>query len=392
MIRVAIDGACWWNSRGFGRFTREVVRGLARRAASDGLELSLVLEHHPEAPAELALPDLPITVVGTGGVAGAVAGGGARGPWHLLRMGSALAAQRADVVFFPAIYSWVPVPSRARQLVTLHDAIPERYPDLLFPRRRNRLLWRLKTAGARAQATRFLTVSDAAARDLVNLMGIDRADIDQTIEAADAVFAPRPSVDGSSLRRRLGIPDTGPLLLYVGGFNPHKNVLRLLDAFGALAVEPAPVLALVGDISGAGFHDNLGAIRSWLLAHPGPAKRVALPGWVPDDDLVSLYSIAEALVFPSLAEGFGLPAVEAMSCGCPVLASDRTSLPEVVGDAGILFPPEDVAAMTAAMRDVLTTPGRQAALADRALRRAALFSWDRSAELVAASLRRTAAS
>ena len=390
MTRVVIDGACWWNDRGFGRFTRDLVRALANRASDEDLDLQLVLEHRPEAPEEFALPDIPITVVGTGGVASAVAGGGARSPLHLLRMGAALARGPADVIFFPAIYSWTPVPSRTPQLVTLHDAIPHRHPDLLFPRRRNRLLWTIKTALARASATRFLTVSEAAAADLVALMGLDPARIDVTVEAAEEVFAPR-TVDSHAVRSGLGIPADGPLLLYVGGFNPHKNVLALLEAFAMIARSDA-VLALVGDTSGAGFHDNLPAVRRWLSENPQVAERVALPGWVTDDDLVNLYCSAEALVFPSLAEGFGLPAVEAMACGCPVLASDRTSLPEVVGDAGLLFDPRDPAAIRRAIDRLLGEPALRSDLAERALRRASRFTWERSAELVAASLRRTAQS
>ena len=390
MMHVAVDAACWWNDRGFGRFTREVVRALASRANGEDLRLTLVLEHRPARPAEFALPEVPVVVVGTGGVASAVAGGGARGPSHLLRMGAALARVRADVIFFPAIYSWVPVPALTPQLVTMHDAIPERHPELLFPRRRNRMLWGIKTALARAQARRILTVSEASASDLVGLMGISRERIDQTIEAAEAIFEPRTGVDGPALRARLGLPLAGRLLLYVGGFNPHKNVLRLLEAL-TLLKSPEPVaLALVGDTSGAGFHDNLPSLRRWLADRPEVAARVALAGWVADDDLVSLYNIADALVFPSLAEGFGLPAVEAMACGCPVLASDRTSLPEVVGDGGLLFAPEDPAAIARAIDRVLSEPGLRATLSARALKRAALFSWDRSAELVAQALRRTA--
>jgi len=386
-MHVAVDGACWWNDRGFGRFTREVVRALALRAADEDLRLTLVLEHRPEAPPEFALPDVPLVVVGTGGVASAVAGGGARGPAHLYRMGASLARVRADVIFFPAIYSWVPVPSLVPQLVTFHDAIPERHPELLFPRRRNRILWAIKTAMARAQARRILTVSEASANDLVSLMGIPRERIDQTVEAADAIFRPRTVDDAEGLRGRLGLPPDGPLLLYVGGFNPHKNVLRLLEAVALL--EDPVALALVGDTSGAGFHDNLPEVRRWLSEHPHIAGRVALPGWVADDDLVSLYNIAEGLVFPSLAEGFGLPAVEAMACGCPVLASDRTSLPEVVGDGGLLFAPEDPRAIARAIQRLLGEEGLRETLSGRALKRAALFDWDRSAALVAESLRRT---
>ena len=385
-LRVTIDGACWWNNRGFGRFTRELVRELARQADRSDLALTLLLEEQPpSADPDHALPDIPTTTVGVSGVGGAVAHGGARSPLHLARMGAAFARTAADVLFFPAVYSWVPVPARTPQVITLHDAIAHTHPDLVFPTRRNRFFWDLKTFAARRQATRILTVSAAAADAIQAELGIPRDRIDVTNEAAAPVFRP-VSLDGFALRARLGIPTGGPLLLHVGGFTPHKNLLRLLDAFAVLKA-PA-TLALVGDTSGAGFHDNLEAIRGWLKTHPRVAERVALPGRVNDDDLVGLYSTATALVFPSLAEGFGLPAAEAMACGCPVLGSDRTSLPEVIGEAGLLFDPLVPASITAAMRRVLADSALRAELGRRALARSAELTWARSADHVIASLRR----
>lgn len=378
MIRVAIDGACWWNDRGFGRFTRELVGALHRR--DTGFAHHLVLPHPrppgcdvPDPPAGLqitvARPDAPSRRESE-----------ARAPGRIVAMARALAAP-CDVVFFPSLSTWVP--TRGPSVVTVHDAIPERHPRHVFAHRGQALAWSLKSAAARRSASRLLTVSTAAAADLVRLLGEDPARIDVTTEGADPRFQPR-AADRAATLARCGLPD-GPFFLYVGGFTPHKNTLTLLEAFAL--VPGAPRLVLAGATSRSGFHDELPAIEGWLAARPEVAARVALPGWLADDGLVDLYNTATALVIVSLAEGFGLPAVEAMSCGCPVIASDRTSLPEVVGGGGLLVDPTDAGAIAGAMHQLLRDPRRRAELSQQALTEAARFSWDAAAAGAEASLR-----
>ena len=381
---VAIDGACWWNDRGFGRFTRELVRALAARTSESGFQYTLFLER--DNPASGLFPEPPsqvrVEIVGTPSSRASMSGAGARTPLHMLKMGRALAAARPDLIFFPAIYSWVPVPSRAPSIVTIHDAIPERFPRLIFPTRTNELLWRAKSKASRALSSRVLTVSKASAREITELLGVPPNRIDITSEAADAIFRRRDPVSRSETLVKVGLED-GPFLLYVGGFNAHKNVLVLLEAFASLE---APIrLVLVGDTSGKGFHDDIPAIRRWIDTRPELANRVALPGWLTDDELVNLYSTASTLLMPSLSEGFGLPAIEAMSCGCPVICSNRTSLPEVVGDAGLLVEPTDSAAIARAVRSVLTDKTLAKNLRAAGQARAATFTWERGARLTEVS-------
>jgi glycosyltransferase involved in cell wall biosynthesis len=155
-----------------------------------------------------------------------------------------------------------------------------------------------------------------------------------------------------------------------------------------LRSEPRAHLAIVGDSTGTGFHDNVQDLRAFVQAHGPLRTQVHFTGFVSDDDLISLYNSADALVLPSLWEGFGLPAVEGMQCGLPVLASNRGSLPEVVADAGLLFDPLDPASIANAVRTLLSEPDLGQALRRRALDRAATFSWERAAELAEASFRR----
>jgi glycosyltransferase involved in cell wall biosynthesis len=180
---------------------------------------------------------------------------------------------------------------------------------------------------------------------------------------------------------RFAIPTDEQFLLYVGGLSPHKNLLRLVDAFAQAA--PAHVkLVLVGDVNDV-FHTHVPQIRTAIARH-GLEERVILAGFVPDEDLAYLYSCAYALIVPSLLEGFGLPAVEAMACGTPVVSSRAGSLPEVVGDAGLYFDATDIQSIAGAIRKILEEPSHRDALASLALARSALFTWEESARRLVA--------
>ena len=144
-------------------------------------------------------------------------------------------------------------------------------------------------------------------------------------------------------RANAGLPAQPPLLVYVGGLAPHKNLHGLLAGFERALQQSdlgGAVLALVGDFKGAGFYSDAQSLLDRVNGSDALRGRVFFTGYVSDDDLVALYSDAMAAAMPSFSEGFGLPAVEAMACGAPVLSSDRGSLPEVVGEGGLYFDPE----------------------------------------------------
>lgn len=259
-----------------------------------------------------------------------------------------------------------------RLVVTLHDlcwhAVPEGYG--LGERLSQR--WWLDQAVRRAR--RLICVSKSTARDVVSLYPRSASKIDVIHEAIDERYlAPPDERCLAALKQRLGI--YRPFVLSVGTISPRKNIDRLLDAFAALATAHSRPLQLV--IAGrAGWRaDQIERRRERL----GLGNDIVMAGYVDDDDLRALYAGARILVIVSLYEGFGLPVLEAMASGTPVIASERSSLPEVVGDAGMLVDPCDAAQIAEAIR-ILDTDGMlRGRLIERGRRRVASFSWEETA-------------
>jgi glycosyltransferase involved in cell wall biosynthesis len=165
--------------------------------------------------------------------------------------------------------------------------------------------------------------------------------------------------------------------------------LGLLKALPAVLKErPKVHLVIVGDTSGKGFWDNVDEVRHFVDNHPPLNEHVHFTGYISDSELTELLNGTNALVFPSLWEGFGLPAVEAMSCGVPVLASNRSSLPEVIGDAGLFFNPEDPVDIARCILKFLSDADLQQRLRASALERVRDFTWEHAAELAEACFRR----
>jgi glycosyltransferase involved in cell wall biosynthesis len=188
----------------------------------------------------------------------------------------------------------------------------------------------------------------------------------------------------AELRRALNLDDR-PLVLSLSAKRPHKNLPRLLRAVAGLAPDRRPSLVVPGYPTP---HER--ELRQ-LAAELGIGDRVRLPGWLPAEDLEGLYAAATCVVFASLYEGFGLPVLEAMARGVPVACSDRSSLPEVAGDAALLFDPEDIEAIRVSVERLLRDRELRARLSEAGRQRATTFTWRRTAELTAASYERALA-
>ncbi|MEZ5499969.1 MAG: glycosyltransferase family 1 protein [Steroidobacteraceae bacterium] len=388
-MRIAIDAGTWRNGRGFGRFTRELVSALLR--TRQGHEFILLFD---QLPAD-AMPCAAIAVKPRREIAQAAVADDHRDIADMLRFTRAARATGAELLFYPAVYSWFPPPTRMANVVTVHDAIAEKFPHLVFPKLLPRIRWRTKIWMATRAATRVLTVSRAAADDVARHMKVPANCIDLTTEGPGSAFSPAPSMaEAEANRARIGaafgIPPKANYFCYVGGFAAHKNVSSVIRAFSRVATTDLWLL-LVGDPHSQGFGSLIGELQSLIASLPDVRERIRFTGFVDDLTLRDIYRTALALVMPSLDEGFGLPAVECIACGTPVIASDRGALPEVVGPAGTCCSPLEIDALASCMRraaqDSTWWQECRSECATQALR----FTWDRAAAMTLEAFERTAA-
>ncbi len=299
--------------------------------------------------------------------------------WALSRQ---VMKHRLDLFFFPAVYSYFPIFNRTKIIVTLHDVIADHHPELVFPNKKLKLFWKMKQNLALRQADVILTVSEHSKREIVKYFGVAETRVQVITEAARPIFSVLPRSEAmEKVLRRYQLGDRR-FILYVGGISPHKNLKGLVNAFHLFAHENGfsdIKLVLVGDYQNDTFFSDYTFLKM-LVEQLDLTDRVIFTGFIEDGDLAYLYNAASLLAFPSLEEGFGLPAIEAMACGAPVVASNRGSLPEIVGDAGRFFDPYDPPAIAEALRQVLGDDALRKKMSGMGVMRARQFTWDRAAQ------------
>jgi glycosyltransferase involved in cell wall biosynthesis len=390
-MRIGIDATCWANARGYGRFTREIVPAMAALAARD--EFVCFLDPLSASSFNVDSPNVRKVVVAGIREAPVRAASAAsnRSVTDMLRLTNAVRAERLDVFFSPAVYSYFPLPPGLRAVVTIHDAIPEKFPDLTLPSWRARLFWKLKVRLAIMQARRILTVSDYASNDLVRILGIDRNRIVVATEAASSAFYPST---GENLSPELAtLVGDRRWFTYVGGFNPHKNVPVLIRAHAALSRDlgdDAPMLLLVGTRNRDEFFSEVPAILS-EIERQCTGSLVKWTGFLEDEILRSIHSRSLGLLLPSDSEGFGLPAIEAAACGSPVIATRESPLPDLLAGGGFFVAPRDEKGLTSAMRELATDEDLRLRFGQAALEAAKRLTWERSAAAALGAIKEAAA-
>ncbi len=256
-------------------------------------------------------------------------------------------------------------------VATVHDLAFIRRPDTYSWVYRRYIYAQVRAAIQLANA--ITVVSEATKRDLIDLMDADPGKITVIYHGINERFA--PITDQwylAAMRTKLGLP--GKFLLSVGVVQRRKNIDTLLRAAKPLIEQGLTEAVVLAGREGLGANE----VRQTAV-ELGILGRVYFLGYVGDEELVGLYNLAQCLVFPSWYEGFGLPILEAMACGCPVVASDSSSIPEVVGDAGVLFPPGDVAALTTRLREVLTVEQLRKEMIRKGRLWASKFTWRETA-------------
>jgi glycosyltransferase involved in cell wall biosynthesis len=288
-----------------------------------------------------------------------------------------LALRRERIDLFHAPHYVLPPLTPCKSVVTIHDCIHLRFPQYL-PHRLGYAYARSAMWMATHRANRVLTVSEASKRDILRYFHIPEKRIDVIYNAIDDRLGETPQPDEiERVRDRYQL--NAPYVLYAGNIKPHKNLERLIEAFHMLRQDPDLThvkLLIIGDEISK-YATLRRAVHRYKLH-----KYVRFFGFVPDKTLAVLYRLARVFVFPSLYEGFGFPPLEAMASGTPVITSNVSSLPEVVGDAALLIDPLDPAAIAQAMRRVLMDSELREDLRQRGLRRVKDFSWERSVRRV----------
>jgi glycosyltransferase involved in cell wall biosynthesis len=386
-LRIGIDATCWANGRGYGRFTRELVHSLVALAPQH--EFICYLDPRAAERFDLVSSNVRQEVVRQKvSPTLAAATGGGRSPFDMLRMTRAVAHRSLHAFLQPSVYGYFPLPPGLPAVVTVHDAIPERFPSLTLPSLKDRAFWWAKVRLALTQARLILTVSDYAARQVVKYLRVPPSRIRVTLEGVAAEYRPSESAEQiRTVAARLGLPSHARWVTYVGGFGAHKHVDLLVRATAAVAKRrpDRPLMLVLAGAVDDGFHSDVETVRQ-AIRDSGAEDLVRWAGYVPDTELRHLHSGAVALALVSASEGFGLPAVEAARCGTPVVATTESPLPQLLEGGGIFVNPGDASAIESALERLLSDEGERLAMGRRALQRAAALSWDSSARVTLEAL------
>jgi glycosyltransferase involved in cell wall biosynthesis len=291
-------------------------------------------------------------------------------------------AAREGVDLVHSLASTAPLWGRFRRVVTVHDLIYARFPEAHSGIRDKGM--RVLVPQAARRSDRVIADSHSTRDDLVEMLGVPAARIDVVPLGLGGVKRETPLTERET-RTRFELGERS-VLLSLSAKRPHKNLLALIGAFARIPAERRPLLVLPGYPT---WHEAELRARA---ATAGIAEDVRFLSWLSGEELEGLWALAEAFVFPSLYEGFGLPVLEAMARGVPVACSNASSLPEVAGDAALLFDPHDEAAIAEALRRLLDDPPLRESLRARGLVRVKEFTWERTARLTLESYRRTLAS
>jgi len=361
-LRIGMDyTAAVRQGAGIGRYTRELVRALAELDRRHDYVLFAAMGG--QRPADTAWPpDFQMRSVPLSDRALTIL-------WHRLQLPLWVELVTGPVDIFHSPDFVLPPVRRAKTLVTVHDLSFIRYPQCADAGLRaylNRVVPR-----SVHRADRVLADSQSTQEDLMELLGVERAKIEVVYPGVEERFHP---IEDQALlgevRKRYRLPPR--FILGLGTLQPRKNFTRLIEAFADLRFADLRLVIVGG--KGWLYEEIFAAVERL-----GLEEKVVFPGFVADGDLPALYNLADLFVFPSLYEGFGIPPLEAMACGTPVITSDASSLPEVVGEAGLMVEATDVEALAQAMKQVLEDDVLREDMITKGMKQPRNFTWEKAA-------------
>ncbi len=379
-MRIGVDACCWSNRRGFGRFTRELLNAII--AVDKKNDYFFFVDEETASSCKFPSETNLVKASTSAAPTQAASASGRRSLRDLWIFSRLVMKHDLDIFFFPAVYSYFPIINRSKIILTVHDMIADNYPGLVFPNERLKLFWKLKQNLAVWQSHLILTVSEYSKQQVVEYFKVRESNVRVISEAASPEFTviqQNEQMIETLCRHKIYPGDR--FILYVGGISPHKNLKSLVDVYHKLKMDSIHgdlKLVLVGDYKSDSFYSDYSSLKSHV-ERLRLENEVIFTGFIEDRELTYLYNSALLLVLPSFEEGFGLPAVEAMACGTPVVSSDRGSLPEILGGAGRFFDPHSPETMLLAIREVLSDEEIRKEMRRRGLDRAKQFTWDRAA-------------
>jgi glycosyltransferase involved in cell wall biosynthesis len=377
-MQIGVDATCWQNTRGYGRHARALLSNLVALDTHNHytffMDSAENLESLPSGAAVQMVQAASPTVI-------AASSKSRRSLADMWRMSRAMSDGDFDLLLFPTVYSYVPIFSRARKIIMIHDVIAETYPQLTLPSATAKLFWKMKVKLGRLQADAIVTVSDYSRQGIVKHLKVLPERVFVVSEASDPCFQVLKKPTPTPYLERLGITGDCRTVLYVGGFNPHKNLQMLVSVFAKLVSEQAFSdlrLVMVGEYKKEAFHSYFETIKN-QVEELGIEERVVFTGFLPDEELVVLLNLSTVLVLPSLIEGFGLPAVEAAACGCPVIATTASPLPNLLGKGALYFDPTDADQLEVTLRSLFESEQLRQQTGEAGLAAAKQLTWKASA-------------
>lgn len=302
--------------------------------------------------------------------------------WEQIIQPAVLVSQQIDLLHAPAFV--VPLLSVCPTVVTIHDLSFIHFPEAFRPWKR--LYLSRFTAWSVRKAQRVIAVSESTRQDVISCFGLPAGQVEVVHNGVDGRFRPLPEADVESFRLRRGLP--GRFILFIGTLEPRKNLETLLRAFALLLAKyrnsPGDLPRLIiGGAKGWYYERVFATVEELELT-----RYVIFPGYITQEELPWWYGAATLFVYPSYYEGFGLPVLEAMRCGTPVITSNASALAEVAGEAGLLVEPMDAEGLAEAIYRLLQDGTSSAQLRQLGLDRSARFSWERTARETASVYRR----
>ncbi len=377
-MHIGVDATCWQNNRGYGRHARALLSALVHLDMGNQytffMDSTEGLESIPgKVQVQVVRTSVPSTI--------AASSTGHRSFRDMARMSRAVSSGDFDLLLFPTIYTYIPVFSRAKKIVIIHDVIAEHYAHLTLPTYRARLFWKTKVALGRWQADVIVTISDYSKQEILKRFKISPERVFVVGEASDPAFRLLEHPMLTPRLEALGLTQNGRSIVYVGGFSPHKNLESLVSTFAKVVSQKAfsdVRLFMVGEFKKEVFHSYFGTIKK-QVDDLKISDRVIFTGYLPDEELVVLLNLSTVLVLPSLMEGFGLPAVEAAACGCPVIATTASPLPNLLGKGGLYVNPAEPRELEFALIRVLESEGLRRHMRETGLAATRQLTWDAAA-------------